>query len=221
MKWSAMLSCLMSFVIAAACSLGAQSKKDNGCRTGGTAIADAYVLLNPMYSLFLGDLESYLAENIEHFQEDGDAILCAKALSTAFASSAITMFDPADEKRRRDSQDELNAKLGALGIAPDNSMQQPSPAMQYLAVSEQLSRLARGLPPATDGDFEPLNTATNDMEQMRIFAENLLRSMLQDPEVVSAFRQVDGMVREAAKAEHQMILNAANQIAAKPLKETR
>jgi hypothetical protein len=204
---------LAGFLIAAS-SLAAQNN-DNGCRTGGAAIANAFVLSNPMYSLFLRDFESYLEENSEHFQRGGDAIRCARALSKVFANTAFSVVDPAEEQSRRAMQDHLNTELGTLGIPNDGSMTQPSPALEYLQVSMQLARLARGLPAATEGDFEPYNTPANEMEQMRIWAENTYHVLLQDPQVASIFRQLKEPLVEIAKSERQMIFTAAQRIATK------
>jgi hypothetical protein len=91
------------------------------------------------------------------------------ALSQAFLSSATQVYDPDDLRRRQ----ELDAEIGAMGINP--GPQQATPSQQLYGISMQLSRLARVLPPAADGNYEPLYTPTNELEQMQIFAAQMFQ----------------------------------------------
>ncbi len=180
--------------------------QEPGCRTGATALADAYVLANPMYSYFLGlELESYVAQNQEHFVANGDAIRCGAALARAFLNTSIQLYDPGDAER----QQELNAQLGAMGISP--GQQEATPASQMFGASLQLSRLVRVLPSAAQGDFEPLRTPTTELEQMQLLAGQVLRVLLQnDPDMAATIAPT---VKELARLEHEALRRAAASLA--------
>ena len=135
----------------------------NGCRSGASALANAYVRANPMYAYFFGDIESYVANNRKHFGTSGDSIRCARALSNALVRGATKNYDPSDLRRQR----ELNARLGSMGISPGIS--QPTASQQLYTMGLQFARLARVLPPAANGDYRPLHTPTTELEQMQLF----------------------------------------------------
>lgn len=176
------------------------------CRSGATALADAYVLANPMYSYFLGiELESYVTQNREHFATNGDAIRCGAALARAFLSASVQLYDPGDAQR----QQELNARLGAMGVSP--GPQEASPASQMFGASLQLSRLVRVLPSAAAGDFEPLRTPTTEIEQMQLQAGQILRVLLQnDPDMAATIAPI---MKELARLEHEALRRAAANLA--------
>lgn len=180
---------------------------ESGCRTGGTALADVFVRANPIYAYFIGSIESYVTNNQMHFRSGGDSVRCAAALSQAFLGQAIGMYDPNDLRRR----DELNARMGTIGISP--GPQQPTASQQLYGLSMQLSRLARVLPPAADGNYEPLFTPTNELEQMQFFATQMLRMMLQDPSMVSTMAQIEPIAREGIDLDHHVISQAAASLA--------
>jgi hypothetical protein len=177
------------------------------CRTGGKALADAFVLANPLSAYFFGSLEAYVANNTHHFRAGGDAIRCANALARAFLGSAVQLYDPSDLRR----QQELNARLGSMGISP--GPQQPTASNQLYGISMQLSRLARVLPPAAAGDYGPLYTPTNELEQMQLAAAQVFQILLQDPSMASIFAQIEPIVREGANLEHRIISEAAARLA--------
>jgi len=190
--------------LAASACLGLQAyAQDSGCRTGGTALADVYVLANPIYSHFIGELEPYVANNREHFATNGDAVRCAAALSRAFLGSAVQLYDPNDLRR----QQELNAQLGAMGISP--GPQESTPSSQLYGAAMRLARLARVLPAAAEGNYEPFWTPINELEQMQILAEQVLRMFLRDPGMAEIMAQVEPIVRQLASLEHQAIRQAA------------
>ncbi|HVP50185.1 MAG TPA: hypothetical protein VMT56_03080 [Candidatus Bathyarchaeia archaeon] len=216
MKMSAAASCLLIFLVATVSCTLAQVNTDNGCRTGGKVLAKAYVLMNPMYAYFYGDLESYIEENSEHFRPGGDSIRCAKALSKAFANTAFAVFDPNEMKEQQAMRDQLNAQLGSVGLSPEYGNTSPTLSSQYYNVSLLLARMARTLPAASQGDYEPLNTPMDDTEAMQIWAANTLKALLQDPTVQWAFRQQEELVREVAKADYSTIVMAAKQLADSP-----
>ena len=86
----------------------------NGCDTGANALANAYVRGNPMYAIYFGDLRSYIIDNREHFVSNGDSIRCARVMAGVLTNAAVQTYDP-DALR---SRDELNARLGSMGISP-------------------------------------------------------------------------------------------------------
>jgi hypothetical protein len=180
---------------------------ESGCATGGHALAGAFVRVNPLYARFLGRLEEHVAKHRDHFRAGNDSVRCAAALSQAFLESAIQLYDPSDLLRR----DQLNAQLGAIGIAP--GPQQPSLSEQLMSMSFQLSRLARALPAAARGDYGPLYTATNDFEQIQVFAAQMVHAFLQDPSMASMVDQMEPILREAATLDHRIISHAAARLA--------
>jgi hypothetical protein len=181
---------------------------DNGCRTGGTALAYAYVFSNPVYSLFYGSLDEHIAKNYEHFRSNGDSVRCAAALSQAFLAAGLRVYDPNDLRRRA----ELNTRIEGLGIP--SGPQEPTLSSQLYGISLQLARLARALPAAADGDFTPYYTPTNEIEQMQMFAEQILRSLLQEqPQMRDVLAQAEPLIREAANLELRIMLRAAADLA--------
>jgi hypothetical protein len=200
MKTYPAFSMLLSLVVAAA-----GAAQEPACRTGGAALADAYILANPMYALFLNlDLKPYIAANRDHFVANGDAVRCAAALSRAFLTASIQFYDPSD----MDRQHEVNLRMQELGFG---SRTEATPASQLYGAALQLGRLARVLPSAADGDYGPYDTPTNDIEQMQMIAGSVLRGFLaEDGDMRNLLRP---LILEAANLEHQALLRAAGQLA--------
>lgn len=198
---------LASVLIAVA---GPMAAGEPACRTGAVAVADVFVLANPMYALYFGDLAVYLNANRARFRVEGDAIRCAGALSRAFMGSAVKLYDPVDVQRRQ----ALDARMRANGINP--GPQQPTASSMMFAMSMQLSRLARVLPAAAEGNYGPMNTATTELEQMQIFAESMLRVLIQDPTIRAMFASLEPLIREAAQFDHNFIRVAAERLGNAP-----
>jgi len=188
---------------------------EESCRTGASALANAYVRLNPIYAYMYGDLESYVASNQIHFVSGGDSIRCAQALSRALMSEAIQSFDPNAARDAIRRKQELDTKLGLLGIQPGYTPSAPTISQYLYGLALQFDRLARVLPPAANGDYAPLYTPTNQIEQLQIFAQQMLVLLLQDPMVADAFRQQRPFIEEAANSEFQMIIAMARSLAHK------
>jgi hypothetical protein len=185
-----------------------QAVATTGCRTGGNAAANAYVHMNPIYAVFYGSLQSYVHENQALFTEGSDAVRCLAALSQAAMSAAVQVYDPHEMQRR----DAINAQLGSLGISPGPA--QPSPASELYTMSVQLARLARTMPAAANGNFGPYYTPTNDLESMQIFAEQMFPQLMQNPMVRTAIAQKEGLIRQLAQIDFQIILHAAQRLSA-------
>ena len=177
------------------------------CRTGGEAIANAYVRANPIYAAFFGRLEDYVASNRSHFQAGGDAIRCAQALSRELMQGAIQNYNPNALQR----QHEMNARLGGMGISPGPV--QPTVFMQIQSMGQQSARLARVLSAAADDNFQPLYTPTNELEQMQMFAALMLPTLLQDPTVRAAIQQQEPLIKESANMEYQIVLSMTAELA--------
>lgn len=141
-------------------------------------------------------------------------IRCATALSNAFANTAFAVFDPKEAQEQQAMRDHLNMELGKVGLSPDQGPVEPTLSTQYMNVSAKLARMARALPAAAEGDLEPLATPANDFDGMQIWAEGMLRNLLQNPDVAWAYRQQAGLIRQSAEMEHQIILQAARKLAA-------
>lgn len=199
---------LRTAAVAAACILAAGgAAAEPGCRAGGVAAANAYVLFNPIYSMYFGRFEDYVSQNGVHFRAGGDAVRCMAALSRAFLSAAIQLYDPADMQRKQ----QIDAQLGSMGISP--GPQQPNAGNTLFGMSMQLSQLARGLPAAANGDYGPLNTPTNEIEQLQQVARQMFSVLMQDPTARQAFAAVEPLIREGAQLEFRMITHAAERLA--------
>jgi hypothetical protein len=201
----------VSLLMAGAMVYGASvlRAQESGCRTGGKAAADAYVLSNPFYATFFGDLREYVAENASHFREGGDATRCLAALSQVFLDAAFRMYDPSEQKTR----DEINLELDKVGIP--HGPPQSSGSAEALNASARLARLARALPAAVDGDWDPYATPVNDIDTLQIQAEQLLRMFLQNPDVAAAIAQAAPLIRQAAVLEHSTVQRHAVALAGK------
>lgn len=185
-------------VLAAACA-----QAQNGCLTGADAMANAYVRSNGIYVLYFGDLESYVAENRALFAENGDAIRCARAVSAALLQGAIQTYD-ANALRR---QQELNARLGGMGISPGAA--QPTASIMFREMGQQIAWLADVLPAASRGNYGPLHTPVTETQRMKAFANQMLQSMLQDPYMRQTFILMEPLIREAAQMEYQQLIAIA------------
>jgi hypothetical protein len=183
------------------------SLAEPGCRNGGAPMANAFVLANPIYAHYFGDLPSYLAKNQAHFSDGGDAIRCATALSRALMSSSLALYDPADMQRKQ----EIDARMEAAGFG--RGPQQPNAAGILFQTSMSLSRQARALPSASRGDFTAWNTPTNEIEQLQIAAEQILRILLQDPMTQSVLASMEPLIREAAQFDYHFLLQASRRLA--------
>ena len=170
-----------------------------GCRNGAGALGNAYVRLNPLYALYYGSLESYVAENRERFTADSDAVRCARALSQASLAGAIQAYDPEDLRR----QQELNTRFQSMGMNP--GAPQASPATQFYMMGLTFARLARVLPPAAAGNYQPLHTPTTELEQQQIFAGQLLQSMM-DRATLESIRP---LIEQSAQLEFKIITDMA------------
>lgn len=178
-----------------------------GCRNGAAPLGNAYVRVNPMYAFHYGSLESYVASNASQFVEGADAIRCAWALSAALMRGSVQAYDPADLRR----QQELNARMGTLGMSP--GAQQPTTSQQLYMMAQGLARLARTLPAAALGDFGPLHTPTTEMEQLQIFAAQMFQSMMQDPSVRAVMRDKEPLIKEGAELEYDILTGMAAELA--------
>jgi hypothetical protein len=174
-----------------------------GCRTGAEAIANAYVRMNPIVSLYFGGIENYVEQNRSHFVSGGDAVVCAAQMANALFRGAIQSYDP-DFHRQRD---ELNARIGAMGLSP--AQPHASPSAQMYSMARRLKKLADTLPYAANGNYGPLWTPRDETEQMEIFAMQMLRSMLHDPEVRASLSYVEPQIKELANVEYRIILEMA------------
>jgi hypothetical protein len=84
---------------------------DNGCSTGGSALADAYVVADPIYATFFGDeTGAFVARNRQHFLAQGDSVRCARALANAFAQKAAQVYDPELQAIRNQKRRELEGQ---------------------------------------------------------------------------------------------------------------
>jgi hypothetical protein len=210
MNYSRLLLRVAQIAGLALCLASTSSLAEPGCRGGGVHLANAFVLANPIYSLYFGDLPSYIAKNRAQFGENGDAIRCAAALSRGFMSNAIQLYDPADVRSRQ----LLDDKLRSAGINPGPP--QPTASGMLFQMSMGLSRIARALPAASRGDFGPWSTPTNEIEQMQIAGEQILRLLLQDPSMRGMLVQLEPLIREAAQFDHHFILQATQRLAKMP-----
>lgn len=191
--------CSLHAVLAS--TLARADSADNGCDTGAVAIANAYILVNPMYELAHSEsLENYVRNNAEHFVRNGDAIRCARAMAAALIHTAVENYD--HEAIRR--QQELNAKLGASGVTRSGSEVQ-SIAAQFYFMGQQIALLAEVLPEAAEGG--PLRTYLNPEQQA---ATQFLSGFLQDPSYRDLFISMQPMLLEMAKIEFDILVSIAN-----------
>ena len=188
--------------IAAALSDPLPATAEPACRTGASALGNAYVRANPLYALYYGSLESYVASNSRHFVAGADAVRCAGALSQALMAGTIQAHDPARLPRQRD----IDARLetGGPGTA------QHSSTTRVHMMSRHFARLARVLPPAALGNYGPLRTPVTELEQMQMFAGEILQSMM-DP---AAFESNRPQIEALAALEYTIITDLALALAA-------
>jgi hypothetical protein len=184
---------------------------ESGCRTGGDALANAYVRASLVFAYFFGDLPTYVVQNEAHFGANGDAVRCAAALSEAFLASSAQLYNPEDVRR----QQQLNDQLGKLGIP---GAQQPTVSAQLYMIGVQLARLARTLPALTGGNAGPFYTATNMIESQLIQADQMFSIMMRNPMtaqmLVQILSQNEALFRRAGALQYQIIFNAATEFVA-------
>jgi hypothetical protein len=105
-------------------------------------------------------------------------------------------------------------------VSVNPGQQRTTPSQQIYGISMQLSRLARVLPPAASGNYQPLYTPTNELEQMQIFAAQMFQPLMQDPTMASVMAQIEPLAVEAAQLEYQIINQAAARLAQRTPNET-
>jgi len=196
----------LSIILVPTFAIAVAHAQEPACRTGAASLGDAYVLANPLYSIFFEEtLDHYVTENRTHFVAGGDAIRCASALAQALLVAGVQLYDPNEQTRR----DELNAQLQSMGVS--QGQQELSPSSQLFDVGSQLSRLSRVLPAAADGDWVPYQTPANEIEQLRMFAGTVLRTALsQDPQLVAT---ITPKIRELALLDRGALVRVAAQMA--------
>lgn len=180
------------------------------CRTGGPFLAEAAVRSNPLFEAIEGSFAEYVAANASHFGVNGDAVKCARAMSAALIASAAQVFDPGEVQIR----DHVRRQMEAQGLSA--GPQQATLSEQYFALAMQMNRLARGLPALAAGDMRPYATPTNQLEELHVFAENMLRMLMADPNVRQAIMAQLPLLRRAIQAERQMLANGAARMAVQP-----
>jgi hypothetical protein len=205
--WSRAASLAASVVLALASPPPAMAQ--TGCQTGAVALANAYVHLNPFYAIFYGDLQSYVASNRPSFVANGDAVRCAHALAQALMTGALATYDANAVQDAIRTRQAVDAQLGALGISPISSPQALTPSEELYFLALRFDRLARVLPPTAAGDYGPLHTPTTQLEQLEMFAEQYLQTLIQDPFVASALSQQEALIKQCANSEYQMVLGMA------------
>jgi len=151
-------------------------------------MAEAYVRASPVYSVLFTDLRSFIAENREHFVAGGDAVRCADALAREFLSVRT-----ADYFAMRPTEGErwtTSGQLYGLGL--------------------ELTRLARVLPAAAQGDFDPLKTPANESEAMRLQAGAAFQAgWASDPQQRA---RLEPSIKHAADVDRQVLRSAAAQL---------
>ena len=100
---------------------GAGFAQQTGCETGLTVLARAYSYSSPMVVIPDQELERFVNANRSRFHADGDAVRCARAISSWLLSAAISSYDPQFQQQ----QDELNARMGAMGLSPGAAAGEP------------------------------------------------------------------------------------------------
>lgn len=177
-----------------------------GCRTGADALANAYVRLSPINALYFGNIEDYVRQNRRQFVHGGDAIVCAQHLSRALTQGAFQNYDPNYYRDR----EELNARLGSMGISPGPA--QASPAAQMMFMGQKMNKLARTLPYGAEGNFAPLWQPETELEQMQLFSIQMFGFLMQDPSIRSVMAQMEPQIKELANMEYRMIIGMANSL---------
>ena len=180
--------------------------KADGCHTGAEALANVYVRMSPVNAYYFGSVEDYIQQNRAHFVAGGDAVVCAQSLSAALVQGAYQNYDPNYWRDR----EELNARLGAMGISP--GPQQASPAAQMFAMGRQMGKLADTLPYAAQGNFAPLWQPRDELERMQLFAMQMFGYLMEDPTMRSVMNQMQPQIKQLANMEYQMILGMASQL---------
>ncbi len=181
---------------------------DNGCSTGGSALADAYVVADPIYATFFGDeTGAFVARNRQHFLAQGDSVRCARALANAFAQKAAQVYDPELQAIRNQKRRELEGQ----GIPIGSGL--PDASGGYVLISYELARLVEGLPPAAAGDFERLGQAQNEFEAEKWSRARGLAKMMQLPPFWPTLRAFRPGVEQARELDREMIRDAAAALA--------
>jgi hypothetical protein len=193
----------------ALCVFSVQSLAEPSCKgDGGMHAANAFVAANPLYSMYFDfDLRSYLAKNRGQFRQGGNAVRCMAALSKGFMSAAYHLYDPQDAQMKQ----QVDLQMGSIGFGP--GAQQPTASSGMLGVSMQLGRLARVSPAAADGDYGPMNTPTNEIEQMQLVAESILRQLMPPDMFKQIMAPHDQLMRTAFEFDHYLVLQAAQRLA--------
>lgn len=174
--------------------------KDRSCRNGANTLFNLYIRLNPIYSIYYGTPEEYIAQNRGLFQ-GGDVNECAKKVARALLNSSIQTFDRNALNRRA----ELNAQLGAMGISPGQAEMNPSAVL--FTTGQQILQLSKCLPGLLQG-----GASSNCMSQEQVLVSQLMNTLLQDSFMQSTLQQIKPLILQAAEADFQFLMSIANEI---------
>ena len=191
---------MIASIVGLASVMAGPGYAQSGCQAGASALANAYVRVNPMSALFIGDLESYVAQNRSRLTAGSNAVRCARAMSQALMSGAIKNYD----RNALKHQQKLNAKLGSVGLSPGSPL--PNASAMFYAMSQQMAWLAEVLPAGAAGNTGALHTAPT---QEQAFAKQMFPILLQDPTVGAVFMQMEPTIREAIDMEYRQVMAIA------------
>lgn len=135
--------------------------KSNACNVNTAKhLAKAYVLAQPLST---GNLDSFLQNNRQMFQENGSAIQCAKRLGEYLRSNGLRSYDThAYERVVEIAPPELVEK------APQVAQSINAGSIDAINIGNELLWLSEVLPSATRGNYSPFNnTGTLLRQQIR------------------------------------------------------
>ena len=171
------------------------------CRTGGDALARAHALSSPLAVALTGGIDDYVSANRSHFTASGDAVLCARALSQALATAAIGNFDPNYLRE----QQELNARLGAMGVSPGSP--QASASSQLFSLARDLEWFAQVMPMAANGNWQPfLQTGTWERQQINQVTQMYISMLPLMPEMAPILQEVTSQMIELQRQQLVMFI---------------
>lgn len=179
------------------------SKKIQTCSPeSARLLGRAFRLANPMNDP--RELEVFLRQNRSAFRENGSAVRCAKALGNAMVRQGVNAFSEMSYNDAYGGALQMGAN-GDQARKIANSM--TSGAVDVYMMGEELIWLAKVLPAAEQGNWQPFNTTgTIQRQQARQYLPFYRQMRQMDPAISAVFEQT--MKQFGPLIEEQVVVYA-------------
>jgi hypothetical protein len=164
-----------------------QQSQQNYCTLEtARAIGNLYLLSMPLMDH--EDLVTFVQQNKSSLTEGSNIIQCMQKAGSRLTGAGINAYNPADYNKVHGRVLEMG---GTADMAQDIASSMERPAMQALAMGQELLWLAKVIPEAANGNWDPYNNTGTLLRQGMIEEIRLFKMQMSylDPSVDEFFQQ--------------------------------